>query len=306
MLVAVLLSGAAATAAYADTAPIPAAAALPWASADHQSPLELLATQIARTLAHNPAVSVQCSSQDDWNAQMRQIGDEPGTLGYVLVHFDAQSGAPSGPVSADSVAHLAPQVCLRLQQFAVATTKPTQCSPAPAVIPAPVPAQAKIVTRSVLATVRRPLYVRAKDVSAVRTATAVPAGSPVPCYVAGNKRAADMPFSYWSDYSAFALALLTLAHESVHLSGVIGGVTSLGVPVGDQASEAKANCLGMQWLPSAAMQLGASPADALAIAQFFYERIYSPLRTSLPAYWSADCIPGGTLDIRPAGSLNWP
>ena len=113
-----------------------------------------------------------------------------------------------------------------------------------------------------------------------------------------------MPFSYWSDYSAFASAILTLTHESVHLSGVIGGVTAQGVPVGDQGAEAKANCLGMQWLPAAAVELGASPADALAIAQFFYEQIYSPMRTSQPDYWSPDCVPGGALDSRPAGTIS--
>ena len=76
--------------------------------------------------------------------------------------------------------------------------------------------------------------------------------------------------AYW-DYSN---AILTLAHEAIHLGGMVGVRFGNGVVGGDPASEAKANCYGMQAMSSVAEQLGASSDDAQAIAIFYWDLIY--------------------------------
>ena len=109
--------------------------------------------------------------------------------------------------------------------------------------------------------------------------------------------------AYWHRYEATAEALLTLSHEAVHLGGIVGGIVD-GVQVGDPRAEAKAECWGMQRLAWAAEQLGASAADARAIARYSF-RVDYPRERGTP-YWSAQCVPGGALDIRPAWSRIWP
>jgi len=102
-----------------------------------------------------------------------------------------------------------------------------------------------------------------------------------------------------SDYIHYAEALLTLAHEPIHLGGEVYGVLGKGLAVGDPEAEAKADCYGMQWLGYVATQLGDNPTDAAAIATWVAEVYYPGLENSdNPEYWSADCVPGGRLDIR--------
>ena len=60
--------------------------------------------------------------------------------------------------------------------------------------------------------------------------------------------------AYLAAYDLDAVAILTLARESVHLSGVVGS--------------SRASCLGLQWMPYVAEQLGATPNDAQAIARW--------------------------------------
>jgi hypothetical protein len=80
-------------------------------------------------------------------------------------------------------------------------------------------------------------------------------------------------------------------HESIHLQGD---------PV-----EADAECYGMQHLAYAAQQLGDSPDDAAAIAQYYASLLYPSRRTQAPAYWSPECKPGGALDLTPNDGV-WP
>ncbi len=115
-----------------------------------------------------------------------------------------------------------------------------------------------------------------------------------------------MPASYWTSYSIYAFAILTLAHEAVHLGGIVGGTLANGQQVGDPQAEAKADCYGMQWMPYVAEQLGDSAGDAQAIAEYFYDKIYPIVETNDPSYWSPECRPGGALDIRPPGTTAWP
>ena len=130
---------------------------------------------------------------------------------------------------------------------------------------------------------------------------------PAPCYLGNTSVAAVMSTSYWKDYSTTAEALLTVAHEAIHLSGVVGARFSNGVLAGDQQAEAKATCFGMQWIPYVAGLLGDTPDDALAIAEYYWDFMDPQIQNSSNAqYWSADCQPGGAMDRRPAGSTDWP
>jgi hypothetical protein len=78
----------------------------------------------------------------------------------------------------------------------------------------------------------------------------------------------------------FADALTVLAHESMHLRGF--------------EAEATAECYAIQLVPRLAERLGADDADGRALATVALTRLY-PLMP--PAYRSAECRPGGTLDI---------
>ena len=60
--------------------------------------------------------------------------------------------------------------------------------------------------------------------------------------------------AYRAAYDLDAVAILTLADASVHLGGVAGST--------------RAVCLGMQWMPYVAEQLGATPGAAQAITRW--------------------------------------
>ena len=80
----------------------------------------------------------------------------------------------------------------------------------------------------------------------------------------------------------------------------------------DSIVEAQAECSGMQWVARVAEQFGDTPDDAQSLAEYFWLLDYPADETAtdpyslLRPYWSADCKPGGALDIRPAGSTDWP
>ena len=166
-----------------------------------------------------------------------------------------------------------------LEQFATASPKPTKC----------------LVRNAGLLAATRAAQLR-------KLARPVP----VPCYLGGGKTAASEPAAYWTAYENYAIAILTLAHESIHLGGTVGGTLSNGLAVGDPEAEAKADCYGMQWMPYVAEQLGATPDDALAIARYFWDKVYPLSRAAHPEYWSPDCRPGGSLDTRAPGTAAWP
>ena len=85
-----------------------------------------------------------------------------------------------------------------------------------------------------------------------------------------------------------AEALKILAHESYHLRGVKG--------------EATAECYAMQAVPRVARALaGVSFADAHALAVIVYLVGYPGLPS---AYRSAECRPGGRLDL--SSGPTWP
>lgn len=110
-----------------------------------------------------------------------------------------------------------------------------------------------------------------------------------PCFANGRRLSAGN--SFWDAYFETAEALQTLVHESIHLQGD---------PV-----EADAECYGMQHLAYAAQQLGDSPDDAAAIAQYYATLLYPTRRTQAPAYWSPECRADGALDLTPNDGV-WP
>jgi len=253
----------------ADHAVVPANASLPGTDPRHSTPLEQLAGRIATVIAGRP-VTVSCDGEAEWTSAVAQAGGDPaGESGFVATQWLSTGRL----LSESATAELSPEICGPLQQFALATTKPTKC---------PVK-NARLVA------------------STSRIGSAV-----VPCYLGNGRVAAPMTRAFWASYDLTAIAILTLAHESIHLSGVVGGVLSNGVAVGDPEAEAKADCFGMQWMPYVAEQLGDTPDDARAIARWFWEKVYPRALASHPEYWSPDCRPGGALDERPSGTAVWP
>ncbi len=207
-----------------------------------------------------------------------------------------------------------------LQAFAQADPKPTTCRPPVSVTttvlkaksvatrvrvdlgPDPKrPGKRRIVVRTVRRTVQVPT-----------TVTSEQPGPAAPCYVDGPGRAprfaVDLSRAEVRAYETTAEAILTLAHEAVHLGGAVGGNTTSGLSYGDPLAEARAECSGMQWMAYVARQLGGSAADPFAISQFQARWRY-PLRNTpgnAAEYWSADCVAGGALDSRTDRAAPWP
>lgn len=77
-------------------------------------------------------------------------------------------------------------------------------------------------------------------------------------------------------------ALHVVVHEAMH--------------VGGQYNEAMAECSAMQHDAEAAEFLGASPADARALAESYYQTVYPLMPTD---YRTGDCSPDGSLDLSP-------
>jgi len=85
-----------------------------------------------------------------------------------------------------------------------------------------------------------------------------------------------------------AWSMNTLAHESYHLAGV--------------RNEAETQCYALQAIDFVAHSLGASDAQARALATFSFENL--PQRMP-PEYTSPECHDGGKLDLFPDNS-RWP
>jgi hypothetical protein len=262
--------------ALGDSRAIPATAPAPWSDPAHQTPLEQLASRIASHIA-GKAVTVSCESDYDWDQAVTAAGGDPADeSGFVATQWN---GATGEPISLSTNAELSSAICGPLQQFALATVKPTKCT---------------VRRVALIAGTRRTAPVK-------KAATAI-----VPCYLGGGRTTARMTAAYWSAYNLYSIAILTLAHESIHLGGTVGGTLANGLQVGDPLAEAKGDCYGMQWMPYVAEQLGDTPNDAQAIARWFWDKVYPQDLPAHPNYWSADCKPGGALDLHLAGPAVWP
>ena len=84
------------------------------------------------------------------------------------------------------------------------------------------------------------------------------------------------------------IAVHVLAHESEHLAG--------------ETAEARAECLSLQTTEQTALLLGATPAQARALAVAYAADVYPRMPDN---YRSADCRPGGSLDRHPS-DRSWP
>lgn len=318
LLLVALAAGLAVPAAFADTPTIPATAPTPGTDAGHGTPLELLGSRIASTIAGRP-VAVRCYDSFYWHvlAGMHRF-DPDRVLGFVLASPDPATGVFT---ETSTGAELSPAVCESLETFAEASVKPTKCR---STVVSYRPTKVKqVVTRYRVVhrngkTTRVPYTV---TVTRTKTTRVESLGPPVPCFVGGPAIAANrvcnldglcystatpnVADDFWDAYCDFAYAVQTLAHESIHLAQAQLGAA---VPP-DSLVEAQAECSGLQWIPWVATQLGASADDAQSIADFAWKLLYSTRRGSdspdLP-YWSAECTPGGALDIRPAGATAWP
>jgi len=265
VLLALLLALLVPAAAIADSVPIADDSALPWASGSEASPLEALAGRIASAVSGR-TVTVRCEGDYDWGLLAAQQGFEPSAeLGYVPFWVRMSGGVQVGAPYADTFAELSPTVCRALNTFALAATKPTKCAATRAV-----PQQRTTLVSRKVGKVRRVTRIK-------RTVYMQVTDAPAPCYLGNARTRSPQPASYWSDYFSYGLAMLALAHESIHLGG--------------DPDEANANCRGLHWVRYVAQQLGASDEDAAGIAAYAVEKIYPQYRT-VPGYWSPDCEAG--------------
>jgi hypothetical protein len=298
LLVIVLasLTGWLVPAARADNGVIPQSDSLPWTDPNHSSDLEQLMTRISSTIA-NRQVRDYCNGETDWNALAGKGDFDPTSIsGYVA---SPQHYWVFSRTFADSSAYaqFSPRACWYLWKFAMATTKPTKCA---TTITTP-------VTKTVTTTKRVKVCKRVKvkghwkkrchwetrKLKSHYVDEVESPGPPAPCYGTDGVT----PEGGWSEYDAYAFAILTLAHESIHLFDLAEGHSI------DQPFEARAQCFGVQESPWIAAQLGASPDDARSIAQYLWDEVY-PRYQGTP-YWSADCRQDGPLDLSPGDGV-WP
>jgi hypothetical protein len=301
--------GVAASVARADTVTIPPGTPDPWTDSAHHGPLEQLISQIAGTLVGR-TVAVRCEDQTAWSALTAGEDDLAGFVDlppdstttnvkrtkyvwrYHRVHGKrkryrvkvVQTVVVTHPdefVTSAATIELSPAICGPLQTFAEAATKPTKCVPDGGSAPGP-------------------CFIG----TPTNYAPGVCANGQSNCF----STAADESDTYWGSYDAFANALQTLAHEAVHVQQATAGAV---VPA-DSVVEAQAECTGMQHLAQVAQLLGDSADDAQSVANFYWlldypedQQLTEAYAQSHP-YWSADCKPGGALDVRPSGSSVWP
>lgn len=331
------------SAGWADTAVLPQDLRLPWTDPAHQGPLEQLLAPIASKLVGRP-VAVRCEGDFDWNTLATQGKFDPATeLGYVRA--GSYYVATNEYVSSATMMELSPSVCSHLQRFAQAAVKPTKCQ-ATETKTVNVTRQ-RLVTRYRVVKLTKPTRVNGRllkpgvrrvpyqvKVPYTTTETQDVLAPPAPCFTgelhtetttpgvcwqvpdrSGTREktcyrvTAEKPVdTYWRDFGDYARAMITVAHEAVHLQQVKAGA----VRPADAIVESQAMCSGMQWLADIAVALGDTPDDAQAIATYFWSIEY-PWSTTLDSeyskahpYWSADCKPGGALDIRADKSGFWP
>jgi hypothetical protein len=95
------------------------------------------------------------------------------------------------------------------------------------------------------------------------------------------------PDDRWEVFN-FAWSVKVLAHEAQHLRGI--------------DSEAKADCYGLQEMPTVARGLGLGEEAARSLAEYAWQYIYPRAPDD---YRSAECRDGGDLDLHPDSSV-WP
>ncbi len=299
--------------AHADSAVIPDTDSLPWTDPTHQSPLEVLTSQVASSLAGRP-VRVYCNGQNDWDTLARNAGFD-GTLWWGYVAQPRYWYPTLGTYAEDSThTQLATKACERLWQFAKATTKPTRCAASLTVTET---RRVKVRYRATAPARRRRVRVKGHWVTrivtkkhavwktrvATRTTTRQEQLGPLPCY---SETESDVTLSEFPGgtrgYRELVFAIQTLAHESGHLLGFTSGKP---VIASRAVAESRAECFGMQNIARVAIALGAAPDDAANMQRWYWENLYPTRQAQLPDYWSPDCRADGPLDASPGDGV-WP
>jgi hypothetical protein len=269
--VSCVLAAGVATAA-ADRSVLPVGGASSSADPAQSSPLEALLTRLATHIAGGRTVALDCYSTAAWSA-----------AGY--------GGAWGEYMPANARILLAPQTCAYLAEFAAAPVKPTKC--ASTVTETAASRAAGIVLGIRPAPLRRP-------------ARSTRPGAPVPCYRSETRTWLPHPLSTAVPWSDFAWAMLSLGHEAVHVIQYGAGLPFAQV---EATADSVANCWGMQWIPWIAEQLGDTSDDAAALAHAVFDLLYPELRSAPDSVegpqWSAECRPGGALDLHLDGAAAW-
>jgi hypothetical protein len=249
-------------------APVAAAAErpLPWAGGQSVvSEFEAGAAAFAGSIAGRP-VEVFCNGETDWSVLAQQGDFDPNLVwGYVVFRWRPADGRF---IPLD-YSHLSHNACWYLDEFRGAADKlaaTKRCQTGTDVLYESVTVvrkqrvrvRGRWVTRSVRRTVQRPVE--------------------IPVY------------GQCPDYRRTLFALQTLAHESMHLRGIV--------------DEGLTECYGMQLLDDVARWFGADDALAAELATDYWNEFYVRQRPE-SEYFRADCVDGSSLDLSPA-STSWP
>ena len=208
---------------------------------------------------------------------------------------------------------LAPIACRALWRFAKASSKPTRCQASRTVTTTrkvtvryratvPVKLTRRVKVRGVWVkrrvTVKKVVWKTRTDNRTESTTTEL---DPVPCYrpSVGSDVVVQ---SRDPEYVSYVLAVQALAHESFHLVDLTAGKPAI---TSSSVLESRAECLGLQRIARVASALGAADDDARSMARYYAEAVYPGRQSSAPDYWSAECRPGGALDLDP-GTPDWP
>lgn len=255
---------------------------LPWAGG--VATVTELEAKLAETAAKliGYAPQVHCNGAADWAALAAGGGfDQADVWGYVVFYPDYGAGIRKPyPYT-----HLSEQACLYLDglYFAESKRSQKQCQAGTRPI-----FETQMRTRVVWRTtsVKKRARVGGKWVTrSVRARKRVEES-----YNVRVKVAEEPIFSVCSDWTRKLFAYQTIAHETLHLSGI--------------EDEAVAECLGMQRIGWWMLELGAEPEFAKEVATDYWT-LYQQIRAPGSAYHSSACVDGGSLDIFPDNAA-WP
>jgi hypothetical protein len=226
------------------------------------SPLEAKIAAWTNALAERPTAAY-CQSAEEWSAVAVQFGlPADQLLGAV---FWPATGQPDYML-------LSPTTCTNANEFLAAPAREGQKA-------CQVGTRLDLRTERYTVKVTKLVRVKGKLVRrVVRVKRTRQVQVEVPVY------------ELCATYVARIDALMTVAHESMHVVGI--------------GNEAAAECLALQTLTPLAAMFGAKTAFAYEIGRD-YLPLYALEQQQAPDYWSADCRDGGLLDLFPKAT-GWP
>jgi hypothetical protein len=226
------------------------------------SPLEAKIAAWTSALAQRPAAAY-CQSADEWNAVAAQFGVPADQL-LGLVPWPP-SGQPDHML-------LSPATCTNANEFLAAPVREGQKA-------CQIGTRLELRAERYTVKVTRLVRVKGKLVRrVVRVKRTRQVQVEVPVY------------ELCSTYVARIDALMTVAHEAMHVVGI--------------GNEAAAECLALQALTPIAAAFGAKTVFAYEIGRD-YLPLYALEQQQAPDYWTADCRDGGVLDLFPKAT-GWP